>query len=152
MNDFFEFVNEPDRDNMELVKICKNEIARQQLKSSLTLNENIKLNNYIDEKLEIIDKDKEEYKIIILNMIFMKKYLIYNHISFYSNIYDNELGFITNITEFINIIYNEIIKETNYFYNEFKKLCDVIIKYDYEFQKKKKNHEEIKNLNSKSIL
>jgi hypothetical protein len=101
MNDFFEFENEPDRDNKELVKICKNEIARQQLKSSLTLNENIKLNNYIDKKLEIIDKNKEEYKIIILNMIFMKKYLIYNHISFYSNIYDNELGFITNITEFI---------------------------------------------------
>jgi len=152
MNDFLEFENEPDRDNKELVKICKKEIDNQQLKSSLTLSENIKLNSYVDEQLDIIPKDDNKYTIIIKNMIFIKKYLIYNHISFYHNINDKDLGFITNITEFINIIYNEIIKETNYFYNEFKKLCDVIIKYDYEFQKKKKNHEEIKKLNSKSIL
>ena len=33
MNDFLEFENEPDRDNKELVKICKKEIANQQLKS-----------------------------------------------------------------------------------------------------------------------
>jgi hypothetical protein len=151
MNDFLEFENEPDRDNKELVKICKKEIAKQKLKSSLSLSENIKLNNYIDEQLEIIPKDDNKYTIIIKNMIFIKKYLIYNHIGFYHNINDKDLGFITNIIEFINIIYNEIIKETKYFYNDYKYLFNIIIKYDKEFIQKKENYNELKKLNYKSI-
>jgi len=137
--DYLQFDKEPERDITELIQICKKEISSQIYKSSLTLDENIKLNYYIDEKLNNIPINDSSYNNILHNMIFMKKYLIYNYISFYSNIYDKQLGFILNIIELSNIIYDEIISNTNHFYGDYKHLFNIIIKYDIIFIERKNN-------------
>jgi hypothetical protein len=130
-SDYLQFNNLPDRDTNELIEICKYDISKQNYKSDLTISENIKLNNYIDDLLLNLPDDET----IKSNIIFMKKYLIYNFTNLYYNYYDKDYGFISNIELAFYKIYDEL------YLNDFNKkildLYNTIIKIDNKLEKKK---------------
>jgi len=129
--DYLQFNNLPDRDTNELIEICKYDISKQNFKCELTVSENIKLNNYIDDLLLNLPDDET----IKSNIIFMKKYLIYNFTNLYYNYYDKDYGFISNIELAFCKIYDEL------YINDFNKkildLYNTIIKIDNKLEKKK---------------
>jgi len=130
-SDYLQFNNLPDRDINELIEICKYDISKQNFKCELTVSENIKLNNYIDNLLLNLPDDET----IKSNIIFMKKYLIYNFTNLYYNYYDKDYGFISNIELAFYKIYDEL------YINDFNKkildLYNTIIKIDNKLEKKK---------------